>query len=357
MPRIFMATVTTWAAAQERITAGALLIGTLFVIGAGAALADPFRVITLPLAEGLVQVRDEAGTAVLTLQRARHGNDRFRLELAGGDVRLRPAGPVPPSVSRPDGILPDGDVASGQRNIARAWLAGASRRYGHAVLGDAVEATELVAVDRTGRELRYRLSPDSVFEDRLVRLADVTGDGDDELVVVRAYLDAGAAVAVFKAVDDDLRLLAEAAAIGQPYRWLNPVGVADFDGDGAAEIAVVITPHIGGILTLYALRGAALVPEHAVAGFSNHALGSRELGLSAHGRLLGDPQPVLAVPSADRRALRLVSFAGGKFSELQRIAHASAIVTAIVAADLDGNGTPELVYGLGDDTLVVVRGG
>ena len=34
-------------------------------------------------------------------------------------------------------------------------------------------------------------------------------------------------------------------------RWLNPVGVPDLDGEERAEIAAVITPHIGGTLKVY----------------------------------------------------------------------------------------------------------
>jgi hypothetical protein len=72
----------------------------------------------------------------------------------------------------------------GQRDIAAAWLTGPSRIYGHGVLSDAIEATGLTVKMRDGRDLSYRQRGASVFEDRRARLADLDGDGRDEIIVV-----------------------------------------------------------------------------------------------------------------------------------------------------------------------------
>ena len=55
-------------------------------------------------------------------------------------------------------------------------------------------------------------------------------------------------------------------------------------------------------------------------GFSNHAMGSREQGLSAVFDANNDGADDMLIPDARRRQLRLVSFAGGKFQELGKIA-------------------------------------
>jgi hypothetical protein len=236
--------------------------------------------------------------------------------------------------------------------VAAAWLVEPTRRYDHGVLGDAIEAGGLRVRLRGGAELDTRLPADSVFEDLRPRVVDLDGDGRDEILVVRSYLDAGAALAVFGVRDGKLAQLAQTDPIGRAYRWLNPAGVGDFDGDGGLEIAYVQTPHIGGILVILSFRDGRLRREGRRQGFSNHAMGSRALGLSAVLDLDGDGAEELILPAAGRRALKILSFAGGEFRELATIAQRAAIVTDFQLRDRDGNGRLDIAYGLADGTLV-----
>ncbi len=249
-------------------------------------------------------------------------------------------------------MLADGEVRFGRAGIVEAWLAGPTRRYDHAVLGDDIEASAVVAIDDLRRRHRFALPADKVFEDRLARVVDMDGDGQNEIVVVRSDLDLGAALVVLGLVDGELRLLAETPPIGLAHRWLNPAGFGDFDGDGRREVAIVVTPHIGGSLQIYEFTRAGMRREGSAPGFSNHVMGSRELGLSAVLDADGDGIDDLALPSADRRAIRIVGFSGGNFREIARVAHESRIVTAVRTVDFDADGRLELVYGLADDRLV-----
>jgi hypothetical protein len=254
----------------------------------------------------------------------------------------------PPSTD----ALPDGEVGRGTNDVAAAWLIAPTRRYDHGVLGDAIEAGGLRVRLRGGAELEYRLPPDSVFEDLGPRVADLDGDGQDEILVVRSYLDAGAALAVFGVRNAALVQLAQTDPIGRASRWLNPAGIGDFDGDGGLEIAYVQTPHIGGILHILSFRDGRLHRKGRLHGFSNHAMGSRALGLSAVLDLDGDGAAELILPAAGRRRLEIVSFAGGTFRLLGGIAHHAAIVTDFQVRDRNGNGRPDIAYGLADGTLV-----
>jgi len=278
-----------------------------------------------------------------------------RLFLQAGELILEalPHFMVAPGERRPD-MPPDGLIFYGERNIREAWLAGPTRRYAHGVLGDSIEATALRAVEQTGAQAQYELPPNSVFEDRFPRLADLDGDGRDEIAVVRSYLEWGSALAIFTLERGRLRPLAETAPIGQPNRWLNPIGVGELDGDERPEIALVVTPHIGGVLKIYELDGRRLRLEGEAPGFSNHAIGSRELGMSLIIDVDGDGLDEIIVPGSDRKRLHILSFAGRRLQTLAAVEHPRPIATAIHGLDLDGDGRTELIYALDEGTVVVL---
>ncbi|MBK8118844.1 MAG: hypothetical protein IPK39_06175 [Sulfuritalea sp.] len=120
---------------------------------------------------------------------------------------------------------------------------------------------------------------------------------------------------------------AESRSIGTPKRWLNPVGVADLDLDGRAEIAAVTTQHIGGTLKVYRRNGSKLVEIAALAGFSNHIYGTSELGLSAPVLIGG--QLHLLVPDETRRQLRLIAWERGALNEVGQCAIPTPVTGAI----------------------------
>ena len=329
-------------------TLGALCILLGIVV---PARATEMRVLTMAVPAGIVGLRAVQGT--IELEDGTGARHRPVVE-EGAGLHLAPSTATRRTTDRRPDMLPDGVVSRGSRNIAATWLIRPTTRYAHGVLGDAVEASGLSAQLADGIRHNLILDKGSVFEDRMGRLADFDGDGRDEILAVRSYLDRGAALAVVGASVDGLHLIAESPAIGRPNRWLNPVGVADFDGDGKNEAAVVITPHIGGTLKLYSLDGKRLREGYSQYGFSNHVLGSRELGMGAIIDVNGDGVPDLLIPDERRHALRVVTFASGVFRELVRLPHEMPVVTGLVASDMDGDGTSDVVYGLADSTLVAV---
>ena len=284
-------------------------------------------------------------------------NHRSRIRLDGDGMVVEPLGNCnpPPAIEHPDQL--DGSVAGvGSGFIAEAWLAVPTLIYRHGILGDVVTAAELRATNRQGDMLRYRLPDDSVLEDRWARMVYV--DRQDAVLVVESGLTTGSSLALFgldrPATDAHaLVLLAASDPFGAPHKWLNPVGVADFDGNGHDQIAAVLTPHVGGTLAIYERKGAKLVERYHAPGFSNHRIYTSELGMSAIVDANGDGIMDLAVPSADRMALRVVTFSRGRFTELQRIPHESKIDTAIAVQRLSSAGYG-LVYALEDGTVVVL---
>jgi len=253
---------------------------------------------------------------------------------------------------RHDNPIPGGKLARGSRNIAAAWLSGPTQRYRHFALGAEHEAETLVVATSDRRAFRLTLPPDSVFEDREPRIADVDGDGQDEVIVVRSYLKAGAALAVAAVRNNELTIIAETPPIGQPFRWLNPAGVGDFDGDGRPEVALVRMPHLAGELEMWAIRGGVLVKRYEADDVSNHVIRSPHLRLSAVADFNGDGVADLAIPSFDRRALRFLTAKGGRVREIARVDLVGPAAEDFRVASRDGR--PAVFVGLagGRTTLV-----
>lgn len=216
--------------------------------------------------------------------------------------------------------------------IVRAWYGEPTSRYRHGVLGDAIEGGALVAELSDGQRLIHRLDEALVFEDIAPRIADLDGDGRAEIVTIIAHQGQGAAVAIFAVEDGRLAMKARNAFIGRANRWLNIAAVAPLAGGGTPEIAIVTTPHIGGRLAILRYAGGAITRLATADGFSNHVIGSPELRLSATADVDGDGLPDLALPSADRRSLRIVGFGPDGLVDKARIDLPARIDKAIAVA-------------------------
>lgn len=253
---------------------------------------------------------------------------------------------------RHDSPLRDGKIARGDRDIVAAWFSDPTQRYRHFALGAEHEPASLVVSMKDRRTYKMVLPDDSVFEDREPRIVDI--DGQDMVVAVRSYLKTGAALALIAVVPEKgLKIIAETPPIGRPFRWLNPAGIADFDGDGVLDIALVRTPHIEGELQLWTARNGALVQTQALDDVCNHALRSPHLKLHAIADFNGDGVADLAIPSQNRRSLRFLSFRGGRITEFSRFE-----LPAVAAEDFSvvtRAGRPAVVVGFSAGRSMVVE--
>ncbi len=224
--------------------------------------------------------------------------------------------------------LPDGIVSTGSNDIAQAWLTRPTKRYAHAILGDAIEAGGLRVKLADGRLYEHILPKGFVFEDRRARLIDLDGDGRDEIVVVLSSVSEGAALAIYGIVDDAVRLKAKTPHIGRSNRWLNPAEFADLDGDGKLEITAVWTPHLGRVLQAWQYAGGKLRRIASIQGYSNHAIGSPVQDLTEIVRLT-DGRTALAIPTPGYDEVAFMVFEQGEFVEAARIPAGGRIITAI----------------------------
>lgn len=206
-----------------------------------------------------------------------------------------------------------------------ATLAAPTDRYPHNVLGairgfgELLVEIELCRDCQEPRRIAHLTLPESrVFEDIAPRFWDVSGDGRPEIVLVESDARLGARLTVWTLRAPGaqgghlLRRLASTPFIGTRFRWLAPVGAADFTGNGQREIAYVETPHLGRTLRLVRREGDRLVEIAAHPGVTNHRIGDPFIagGLRDCG---AGTEIILARPDW-RRAVAL-RFEGGRFAE------------------------------------------
>jgi len=154
------------------------------------------------------------------------------------------------------------------QEITSARFGGPTRAYDHGVLGDSIEYTRLI-LRADGKRVIIEAGDGYVFEDLAPRLADLDRDGRPEVIVVRTDMQRGASLAIYNAAG----LITQTPPIGQRNRWLAPVGVGDFDGNGRVEIAYVETPHLGKVLRVFSYLNRTLLEVAAIGGLSNHRIG------------------------------------------------------------------------------------
>ncbi|MGR3491106.1 MAG: FG-GAP repeat domain-containing protein [Shimia sp.] len=152
--------------------------------------------------------------------------------------------------------------------ITSAEFTDPTDRYPHGVLGDDLEWGALI-LRTDSEELKVKLKDERVFEDLEPRLWDLDNDGDFEVVVVESHESLGARLTIY----DERGLVGHTPEIGTRFRWLAPLGHADFDGDGFDEIAFIDRPHLAKTLRLYRYRNGNLTRLPSLQGVTNHRIG------------------------------------------------------------------------------------
>ena len=204
------------------------------------------------------------------------------------------------------GGIPDLRIARAEGDIVAAWLIAPTKRYEHFVLGSRYEAGGLRVRLKDGSTADLMLPENAVFEDRTPRIADLNGNGRNEVILVKSRLDVGSSLAIVGLKAGKPAILAETPPNGRPRRWLNPAGIGDFLANGKLQVAIVRMPHLAGKLEFWSFDKGRLKNEGALVKVSNHQIGSRHQGLSTvlRRRQGGD---LLVIPSFDFRSLKVIA--------------------------------------------------
>ena len=169
--------------------------------------------------------------------------------------------------------------AGGLRDTDILWAeySQPTSRYAHGILGDTLEWGALTLTIDTcpacarikADSITVTLPQTHVFEDLQPRLADLDGDGDNEVIVIETDVTLGAALAIY----DQTGKIAETPHIGRTHRWLVPLGATDLDGDGTIELAYIDRPHLAKTLRIWRFENGNLTPVADHSGLTNHQIG------------------------------------------------------------------------------------
>ena len=258
---------------------------------------------------------------------------------------------APRIVSRVDArALPDARITladlDGDGTPEAVILTEPTDRFSNGLLGDRVEAASVTVIGITpfGLSVRGRHAlTTGVFEDLVPVLAPLTPGGRPAVLIARSADPQGTLVSALGWRDGALGALAESLPADQGGRWIHVVGATDLSRDGSPEVVAVRAPHLGGVLTAYRRRGAALSVAAQVAGFSSHAAGSRNQDQAVIADLDGNGRPEVIVPRHSRETLVSLELDGSRFVERWSINLRGPIESNLVIVDVDGDWLLDLV--------------
>ncbi|MGY8824055.1 MAG: hypothetical protein ACKVJG_08975, partial [Candidatus Latescibacterota bacterium] len=223
-------------------------------------------------------------------------------------------------------------------------------RYEHGVLGDAVEAGGVVLVaTRGGLRIvaQIEFAPSLVGEGIMPLWVDWDGDGRRDIIVTLSDDTHGARIAAFS---EDGSALGLGEAFNQGFRWRHQLAFAPFASDGVEELAVVRTPHIGGVVEFYRRRGRDMERVAQLDGYTSHVIGTRNLDMALAGDFDGDGALELLLPNQALTHLGAVGRRGDGARLIWQVALGGRATTNLTAAELsDGR----LLVGMGHDGQIL----
>lgn len=186
----------------------------------------------------------------------------------------------------------------------------------------------------------------------IVVAVTVHGDGASSLAVVGRDSDGRWAI-LGRTPSQAARDPAGKAAAGTTGAPVAPAVMADLSGDGRPRIAAVRAPDGGGVLQVWAFGDGAFRLEAEASGYTDLASGGAAdlavaIGSDAAGRA------DIALPTADRSALAVLSLKDGTLRERARVALPAPAALGLAA--LGTGGATHVLVGLADGRVAVVSG-
>lgn len=186
------------------------------------------------------------------------------------------------------------------------FLSSPTTKYAHGIAGDDFEAASITLVSSSPYPAVLRTIPipnGKVVEGISPIWVDINADGQREIIVTVSDAAQGAQILIFSESGD---LIAQGQPIGQGYRWRHQIAVAPFGPNGELELADILTPHIGGVVEYFQLKGNELILVAQLSGYTSHVIGSRNLDMAIAGDFDGDGIIELLLPHQSLNSLALI---------------------------------------------------
>lgn len=265
-----------------------------------------------------------------------------------GHLRLeigeQPAPNLPPLT-----LLPDARILFDE-NGRLLFLTDPTNRYGHGVLGDALEAGSITLLETSpelGLLTQIFIPAPQVVEGIQPLWLDWNGDGRREIIVTVSDAAQGARIQLYNEAG---QRLAQGPAIGQGGRWRHQIAVAPFGPAEEMELAAVLTPHIGGVVEFYRWQGDRLDVVAQLPGYTSHVIGTNNLDMALAGDFNGDGRVELLLPTQDRTRLGGVQRTADGAAAVYEVSVGGEVVTNLAGVTL-ASGETAVGVGRDDNTL------
>ena len=228
------------------------------------------------------------------------------------------------------------------------FLSSPTESYAHSVLGDGIESTAITLVETNPvpKIVQVVSIPKADAIEGIAPIwADMNNDSEGEIIVTLSNVQDGARIVAYR---EDGSLLAEGPAIGSGYRWRHQLVIAPFGSSDENLLAVVRTPHIGGVLEFYRLDGNKLEIVKTIPGISTHSIGSRNLYTAQAGDFNTDGQIDLLAPDQSHTRLGIISI---ESESINWIDLGAELVTNLAAVNSDNNDQIAIGAGLSNNIL------